>query len=76
VPLTDGQSFMTKSSDYQAHLKIAKELKRPPCTCNEFKYDWNVNVAGYDAAGIGSVVCLGHGFFQPEATVDFQKGEQ
>lgn len=76
MPLTNGQSFMTESSDYKAHLKIAREFKQPPCTCNEFKYDRNVNVAGYDATGIGSVVCLWHGFFQPEATVDFQKGEQ
>ena len=67
---------MTESSDYQAHLKIAKEFKRLPSTCNEFKYDRNVNVAGYDAIGIGSVVCLQHGFFQPKATVDFQRGEQ
>jgi hypothetical protein len=67
---------MMESSDYQAHLKIAKEFKPLPCTCNEFKYDPNVNVAGYDATGIGSVVCLQHGFFQPEVTVNFQKGEQ
>ncbi|KAF8237263.1 hypothetical protein L208DRAFT_1248548, partial [Tricholoma matsutake] len=65
-----------QSLDYKAHLKIAREFKQPPCTCNEFKADWNVNVAGYDASGIGSVVCLQHGFFQPEATIDFQKGEQ
>jgi Kyakuja-Dileera-Zisupton transposase len=76
VPLTNGESFMTESSDYKAHLKIAKEIKQPPCTCNEFKADRNLMVAGYDATGIGSVVCLRHGFFQPEATVDFQKGEQ
>ncbi|KAF8218463.1 hypothetical protein L208DRAFT_1351219, partial [Tricholoma matsutake] len=76
VPLTNGQSFMTESSAYKAHLKIVREFKQPPCTCNEFKADWNVNVAGYDATGIGSVVCLRHRFFQPEATVDFQKGEQ
>ena len=76
MPLTNGQSFMMESLDYKAHLKIARELKKPPCTCNKFKYDRNVNIVGYDATGIGSVVCLRHGFFQPEATVDFQKGEQ
>ena len=67
---------MTESLNYKSHLKIAKEFKQPACTCNEFKYDRNVNIAGYDATGIGSVVCLRHGFFQPEATVDFQSGEQ
>jgi Kyakuja-Dileera-Zisupton transposase len=76
VPLTNGQAFMTESSDYKAHLKIAQEFKQPPGTCNEFKADRNITVAGYDATGIGSVACLRHGFFQPEATVDFQQGEQ
>ena len=65
-----------ESLNYKSHLKIAKEFKQPACTCNVFKYDWNVNVAGYDVTGIGSVVCLQHGFFQPEVTVDFQRGEQ
>ena len=76
VPLTNGEAFMMKSSDYKAHLKIAKEFKQPPCTCNEFETNGNLSVAGYDATGIRSVVCLWHGFFQPEATVDFQKREQ
>jgi hypothetical protein len=76
MPLTNGQSFMMEGLDYKAHLKIARELKQLPCTCNEFKYDRNVNIAGYDATGIRSVACLQHGFFQPEVTVYFQKGEQ
>jgi Kyakuja-Dileera-Zisupton transposase len=76
VALTNGHSFTTEATNYQEHLAIAKESKREPSTCNEFKADRNVDVAGYDATGIGSVACLRHGFFQPEATVDFQKGEQ
>jgi hypothetical protein len=76
VPLTNGQAFMTESSEYKEHLKIALESKPVRCTCNEFRADRNVRLAGYDATGIGAVACLRHGFFQPEATVDFQKGEQ
>lgn len=76
VPLTNGQGFMTESSDYKEHLKVAMESQRDPCTCNEFKADRKIDVAGYDATGIGSVACLRNGVFQPEATVDFQKGEQ
>ncbi|KAF8218629.1 hypothetical protein L208DRAFT_1349316 [Tricholoma matsutake] len=78
VPLTNGQSFMTESSLYKKHLKVAMESKRQPCTCNEFKAERSqkIDVAACDATGIGSVVCLQNGFFIPEATVDFQKGEQ
>jgi hypothetical protein len=67
---------MTESSTYKEHLKVAMESKRQPCTCNEFKADRNVDIARCDTTGIGSVVCLRNGFFIPEATVDFQKGEQ
>ena len=67
---------MTEAGTYKKHLKVALDSKPPPCTCNEFKANRKVDVAGYDATGIGSVACLRHGFFQPEATVDFQKGEQ
>ncbi|KAF8218881.1 hypothetical protein L208DRAFT_1346142, partial [Tricholoma matsutake] len=47
-------------------------------TCNEFKaeHSQNIDVAACDATRIGSVVCLWNGFFIPESTVDFQKGEQ
>ena len=76
VPLTNGHPFMTEADAYKSHLKVAMESKAEPSTCNEFKVDWNMDVASYDATGIGSVVCLWHGFFQPEATIDFQKGEQ
>jgi Kyakuja-Dileera-Zisupton transposase len=76
VPLTNGESFMTESSTYKEHLKVARESKRQACTCNEFKADRNVDIAKCDATGIGSVVCLRNGFFIPEATVDFQRGEQ
>jgi hypothetical protein len=69
---------MTESSSYKKHLKVAMESKRQPCTCNEFKAERSrkIDVAACDATGIGSVVCLRNGFFIPEATVDFQKGEQ
>jgi Kyakuja-Dileera-Zisupton transposase len=76
VPLTDGHSFMTEASTYKKHLLVAKESKRQRCTCNEFKAEQHLDIAGYDAMGIGSVVCLRHGFFEPEDTVDFQLGEQ
>ena len=76
VALTNGHSFTTEGTTYKEHLVIAKESEREPCTCNEFKEDRNIDIAGYDATGIGSVACLRHGFFQPEATVDFQKSEQ
>ena len=67
---------MTEAGTYNKHLKVALDSKPTPCKCNEFKANWKVDVTGYDATGIGSVACLRHGFFQPEATVDFQKGEQ
>jgi hypothetical protein len=67
---------MTESSDYKEHLKIAIESKPERSTCNEFRADRKIRLAGYDATGIGAVACLRHGFFQAEATVDFQKGEQ
>ena len=76
VPLTNGHSFMTEPVTYKEHLKVALESKSAPSTCNEFKANRKVDVAGYDATGIGAVACLRHGFFQPEATVDFQRGEQ
>ena len=76
VPLTNGQGFMTESSDYKEHLKVAMESPQERSTCNEFKADRKIDVAGLDATGIGSVACLRNGVFQPEATVDFQKGEQ
>lgn len=67
---------MMESSTYKKHLAVAMESKRQPSTCNEFKADRNIDIAGCDATGIGSVACLRNGFFIPEATVDFQKGEQ
>ena len=76
VPLTNGHSFMMEPVTYKEHLKVALESKLAPSTCNEFKANQKVDVAGYDATGIGAVACLRHGFFQPEATVDFQRGEQ
>ena len=76
VPLTNGHAFTTESMRYKEHLRIAKESKQEPCTCNEFKAERNVDIAGYDATGVGLVACLRHGFFQPEATVDFQGGEK
>lgn len=74
VPLMNGQAFMTESSDYKEHLKITIESKPECCTCNKFRADRQVCLAGYDATGIGVVACLQHGFFQAEATVIFSKG--
>jgi len=67
---------MTEGSTYKKHLAVAMESKRQPSTCNEFKANRNIDIAGCDATGIGSVACLHNGFFIPEAMVDFQKGEQ
>ena len=67
---------MMESSDYKEHLKVAMESQWDCCTCNEFKADRKIDVVGYNATRIGSVACLWNGFFQLEAMVDFQKGEQ
>jgi hypothetical protein len=47
-------------------------------TCNNHKAGVDNTSArvGCDVTGIGSVACLRHGFFVPEASVDFQRGEQ
>jgi Kyakuja-Dileera-Zisupton transposase len=76
VALTNGQAFMTEAKTYKEHLIIAKESKQKWCTCNEFKADCNIDLDRYDATRIRTVTCLRHGFFQPEATMDFQKSEQ
>ena len=63
VPLTNRQAFITESSDYKEHLKVAMEFQWDQCTCNKFKADQKINVTGYDATGIGSVACLQIFFF-------------
>jgi hypothetical protein len=59
----------------EGHLSLYY-FQRQSCNNHKAGADINSGQVGCDATGVGSVACLRNGFFVPEGSVDFQKGEQ
>lgn len=77
VSLSDGRAFVVEDRPYQAHLRIAKEIKEKS-TCHQHRAvkEGNLNRQNLECTGVGAAACARHGCWCPHAVVDFQKGER
>jgi hypothetical protein len=77
VFLSDGKAFLVEDEQYQAHIKLSRDIKQDR-TCNQHRAvtEGNLNRRNLESTGCGAAACARHGCWIPRSVVDFQKGER